>query len=508
MKVVLDSQATKSLEQQAVQQGVSYFTLMENAGAAAALHLKAKAAGKHLAIVCGKGNNGGDGFVVARQLSPVAEKISVILVQGTPVTDSAEQMFKRLPHTVEIFNWQTDTEAGRMALYSADIIVDAVYGIGFRGSLPGELHPLAEAIANAGAQVVALDLPSGIQCDTGEIHGVCIPADETISFSVAKPAHLVEPGKSCCGKVTVVSVGIPEELIHTCPTSFALTSSGMEWLQHKRSANTNKGTYGTLLTLCGSSGMAGAAMLSARAALRSGVGLVDMALPESLYPIVAPVLPEPVYTPLQQTSTGAVTEEAIHLLNEKLLGASAVLMGCGLGTGAFARSLVRRVLSCISVPLVLDADGINILAENIDILKTVRVPLILTPHPGEMARLMNTTAAEIQLHRLQYAKEFAMQHRVVLVLKGSGTIVAAPDGRAFFNPTGNPGMAKGGSGDVLAGMIASFTAQGVPPLQAALTGVYLHGLAGDRCADKWSERGMLPSDLIEELPLLFSEFKR
>lgn len=509
MKRILDSQATKDLEEAAVQAGASYLTLMENAGTAAARHMSETVLGKHVAILCGKGNNGGDGFVVARHLSAVASKISVVLVQGNPVTESSEQMFRVLPHQVEVLDWQTNPEQVRTALYGSNIIVDAMYGIGFRGSLPEELVLLIEAIEHSRATVFALDLPSGAVCDTGEVHGACISADETISFSVSKPAHFIEPAKSHCGTVSVVSVGIAEELLEKSQTNyFAMDRNSLGPLFHKRSANTNKGSYGTLLTLCGSMGMAGAAMLAAKAALRSGVGLADVALPENLYPIVASAVPEPIYTLLEQTPQGGVTEDSIHYLNEKILGASALLMGCGMGTGAYARSLVRRVLSCASVPLVLDADGINILAENIDILKTVRVPLILTPHPGEMARLLNTTAAEIQRHRLQYAKKFAMEHQVVLVLKGSGTIVAAPDGRVFLNDTGNPGMAKGGSGDVLSGMIASLAAQGVSPLLCAVYGVYLHGLAGDRCAKKYSERAMLPSDLIEELPLLFSEFKR
>ena len=227
-----------------------------------------------------------------------------------------------------------------------------------------------------------------------------------------------------------------------------------------------------------------------------------------LYPVVAGALPEPVYTLLERTHGGVISEDSAALLNREMLGASAVLLGCGLGTSALARSLLRRVAACSSVPLVIDADGINLLAENIDILKTVRVPVVLTPHPGEMARLLHTTAERVQERRLDYAGRFAREHGVTLVLKGSGTIVAASDGRVFVNTTGNPGMAKGGSGDVLAGMIASLAAQGIAPYWAAVFGVFLHGLAGDRCAKRLSQRGMLPSDLIEELPLLFSEFEQ
>jgi NAD(P)H-hydrate epimerase len=304
-------------------------------------------------------------------------------------------------------------------------------------------------------------------------------------------------------------VGVPQHLIEkTTSGLFTLEQKELFPLFRRREEDTNKGSFGTLFSVCGSTGMAGAALLSARAALRSGVGLVDLALPAELYPVVAGALAEPVYTLLRQTARGLLSEESAALLNRKMLDASAVLIGCGLGKSAFARSLLRRVAACSAAPLVIDADGINLLAENIDILKTVRASVILTPHPGEMARLLGTTAAQIQAHRLAYARRFAKEHGVILVLKGSGTLVASPDGKIFLNPTGNPGMAKGGSGDVLAGMIASLAAQGIPPFWAAVCGVYLHGLSGDRCAARLSQCAMLPSDFIEELPLLFSEFER
>ena len=507
---VLESDAVRALEEQAVQAGTEYLTLMENAGEAAAQRLKDKTPGKSVAILCGKGNNGGDGFVAARHLAEYGAKICVILVQGMPATELSKQMFQQMDHRViSVLDWAKEPEAVRTQIYSADFVLDAVYGIGFRGRLPEAMEPLLDAVGKSGAYVMALDLPSGVLCDTGEVEGCCVRADETVSFTVIKPAHLIEPGRSFCGKVSVVQVGISEELTAQMPSKiFSMEENDLASLFPKRDANTNKGSYGTLLSVCGSVGMAGAAMLAAKAALRSGVGLVDMALPGELYPVAAGALPEPVYTLLDQNRQGGLCEESAGLLTEKMLNATAVLIGCGLGKSLFARSLVRRVAACSSVPLILDADGINILAENIDILKTARVPLVLTPHPGEMARLMNTTAAQVQKYRLRFAKEFARIHQVILVLKGSGTIVAAPDGSVFLNPTGNPGMAKGGSGDVLAGLIASFAAQGMPPFFAAVCAVYLHGLAGDRCAQRLSQRGMLPSDLVEELPLLFSEFEK
>ncbi|WP_283610756.1 NAD(P)H-hydrate dehydratase [Faecalispora anaeroviscerum] len=484
---------------------------MESAGEAAAQLLREKAPGAHIVILCGKGNNGGDGFVAARHLAAWEAKVCVILVQGEPETELAGQMFRQMDlQKIQVLDWAKEPETVKAQVYSADFVLDAMYGIGFRGSLPDTLIPLLDAAETSGAFLLALDLPSGVSCDTGEVPGRCVRAAETVSFTALKPAHLIQPGRGFCGKVTVVPVGISESLMEEAETPlFGIEEKDLSLLFQEREQNSNKGSYGTLLSVCGSTGMAGAAMLAARASLRTGVGLVNMALPKELYPVVAGTLPEPVYTLLEPSQYGeTLSEGSATLLNQKMLSASAVLLGCGLGTSAFARSLLRRVAACSSVPLVIDADGINLLAENIDILKTVRVPVVLTPHPGEMARLLHTTTEQVQARRLDYAKYFAREHGVTLVLKGSGTIVAAPDGRVFVNTTGNPGMAKGGSGDVLAGMIASLAAQGITPYWAAVFGVFLHGLTGDRCAKRLSQRGMLPSDLIEELPLLFSEFEQ
>lgn len=275
-----------------------------------------------------------------------------------------------------------------------------------------------------------------------------------------------------------------------------------------RGPETNKGDYGRLLSVCGSEGMAGAAAMSALSALRCGAGIVEAALPRPIYPIVAALAPEAVFTLLDLSGDGELTPSARSALRAALSRASACLVGCGLGKGPAARELVPLLLGETPVPLVLDADGINLAAEHIDVLKTAHAPLILTPHPGEMARLLNAAAKDVQENREDCARSFAREHGVTLVLKGAGTLVASPDGRLYRNATGNPGMAKGGSGDVLAGMIASFLAQGAAPFEAAAGAVYLHGLAGDRCAARLSQCAMLPTDLIGALPELFLELGR
>ena len=274
-----------------------------------------------------------------------------------------------------------------------------------------------------------------------------------------------------------------------------------------RAADSHKGTYGTLLTVCGSYGMAGAALLCARGALRSGVGLLRAAVPQSVYPLLVDAIPEALFSAVAEQD-GCFSADAIPALDGALSAADAVVVGCGLGRGEGQTAVVRHVLSHSTVPVILDADGINAVSPHILVEETRSAPRILTPHPGEMARLMGLSTAEVQADRQAVALQLARQVHAVVVLKGHRTLIVSPDGTVMENPTGNAGMATGGSGDVLAGMIGSLAAQGVDPYVAAVCGAYLHGAAGDLAAAKHSQRGMLPTDLIEELGSLFLQFEK
>lgn len=501
---VLNSQQTRELEQAAVDAGVSYLELMENAGSAAARFLcrKYHVEHKRVVILCGKGNNGGDGYVAARRLAKEGAQVSVILVEGLPKTEIAAHMLALIRDVDIRIVMKEDMEAVRRLIMAADFIVDAIYGIGFHGSVPESMHEIFDLVGRAGADVIAFDIPSGVICDTGAVEGDCIKAKYTVTFSTLKTGHLLFPAKEYCGELYTASVGIPSQLIKKQPCSMYVTEEEtIADLFRPRKEETNKGTYGTLLMYCGSEGMVGAAVMAASAAYRTGVGLVHMAIPRELYPIAANHLVEPVYILLDP---GAETGQ----LRGSFQKATAILAGCGLGSSRQAKESIHFLLRESSVPIVLDADGINLVAEHIDILKTAKVPIVMTPHPGEMARLMGTTVKDVQAHRLEYAKKFAAQYQVVLVLKGSGTMVAHPNGTVCYNPTGNPGMAVGGSGDVLAGMIASLLAQGHDAYLSAVGGVYLHGMAGDLCAKRFSQRAMLPTDIIGQLPELFLQFEQ
>ncbi|HEX2985833.1 MAG TPA: NAD(P)H-hydrate dehydratase [Caproiciproducens sp.] len=508
----LNSAQSKELEKKAVDSGATYLQLMENAGTSCVKYLsqKHKFERKHIVVLCGKGNNGGDGYVIARCLANLGAMVIVILLEGLPATEISQKMFQQLGETnVKTVEYNGNPQMLFPMLRSADFIIDAVYGTGFHGTLRKPLEPVVKAANESKALIVSVDMPSGANCDTGAVEGVCVDADYTISFSTLKNGHLLQPARSFCGQVVVLPIGIDAKLIEQQESTLVTT----EWDLVKkiivpRRAESNKGDYGRLLCICGSSGMAGAAVMSIKAALRCGAGIVDAALPKSIYGIVASHTVEPVFTLLDFMENGELSSQSRTLLLRSLSRSTACLLGCGLGKSNAAREVVFDLLSSSRVPLIIDADGINILAENINRLKTADVPVVLTPHPGEMSRLLNTTVQDVQSHRLDYARKFASEYGVILVLKGAGTLIAQPDGKTYLNMTGNPGMAKGGSGDVLAGMIASFIAQGIDPARAAAGAAFLHGMAGDRCAKQFSQCAMLPTDMIEMLPKLFSEIGR
>ena len=505
MKKVLNREQIRELERRAAAEGTGYAALMENAGRAAARVLikKQEISGKRIAFVCGKGNNGGDGFVAARYLAERGAKATVILAEGLPTADPARQAFAALRDTtVRICLYGEEPAFASQVLVSSDAIFDAAYGVGFHGALSEQVAAIFQTVNQSRAYTIAMDLPSGVDCDTGAAAPGAVQADCTVTFSTLKPCHLLYPAKERCGEVIIAPVGIPGDLIEKQSHSLlVLDAAFCQTLFSPRRADANKGDFGGVLCFCGSYGMAGAAAMAASAALRCGAGLVHLAVPESIYPILAAKMDEPVFTVLGENAEG------FSFPPEVWTRATACLVGCGLGRSTRAGTLVRRILAESRVPVILDADGINEAAEDISMLQTARAPVILTPHPGEMARLMKSTIPDIQANRPQRAAELARETGAVVVLKGAGTLIASPEGELYYNPTGNPGMARGGSGDVLAGMIAAFAAQGFPPVVAAACGAYLHGLAGDRCAARLSQTAMLPTDLLRELPALFSEFE-
>lgn len=510
--LILNGEQTRMLEQSAVENGCTYLGLMEKAGREAAGFIQRTLSQfrRKTVVLCGNGNNGGDGFVVARCLAGWSEDVLVVLVNGVPRTQDALSMYQRACKISAVRFLEYPDESLEQELKTADLIVDGIYGIGFHGAMREAYVPLVKWVNEAAAKVVSLDLPSGVSCDLGEVEGEAIKADYTVTFSALKLCQAQYPAIEYCGQVVAADVGIPRQVYEESPYEARTTGPwALDKILAPRKLSANKGHYGALLCLCGSRGMAGAVVMSAQAASRCGVGLVDVALPESIYPIAAGGACEAIFTLLPEESTRVRMPEAKRLLSQKLKGkTTACLVGCGLGLSEESRSMVEYLVENSSVPMVIDADGLNAIAEKPEILKKAQAPMVLTPHPGEMARLLHTTTKEVQEHRLECAGKFAAAYKAVLVLKGNKTVVACPDGRLFVNLTGNPGMAKGGSGDVLAGMIGAFLAQGLSPEEAAIGGVYLHGLAGDRCAQRLSQIAMTAPDLVQELPALFLELQK
>lgn len=506
--IVTESGEMLNIERKYVSNGLPLASLMEQAGAAVAelatkIIIQNKL--KKVTVICGKGNNGGDGFVTARFLSLMSD-VTVIIANEYPTTDLGKLNFEIIPDKVDILSFAEKPDECINVINDSDILIDAIYGISFRNML----DPLSSQIINCcnkniKAVKIAVDTPSGIICNTGEIPDECFHADYTISFTTLKPLHVLYPSTDYCGKVSVARVGIPQSLIDSCTYVMKTTDEFIEKHPLKVNKKTaHKGTNGTLLSICGSYGMSGAAVLSGMAALRSGVGILRSAVPDGIYPIVASKLTESVFVPLEQSENGLISINSFDTLQYEILEkCNALLIGCGLGTSSDMAELVSAMITTSNKPIVLDADGIKSITMNKDILRQCSVPIILTPHPGEMAALTGMSISDIQKNRYNSARDFASEYRVTVILKGANTLIAFPDGNVYVNLTGNVGMAKGGSGDILAGMVASFLAQGMNYDEAAINAVYYHGLLGDKCAEKYSTRSILPSDMLEELKYIF-----
>ena len=508
---ILTAKQMKIVENESNRLGVTFLDLMENAGTAAFHVIRKQNAIENIncTVFCGKGNNGGDGFVVARKLAQMGANVLILLTDGIPETAEAYEMYLACKQ-MEMRISDTDENFGTVYgfIKKSDIIVDAIYGTGFHGALREKAIKITDVINASKAQIYALDIPSGVDADNCTVDEHAVKADCTIAFDSYKYAHVSSVSKYQCGNIEVRAIGIPEEAHDAVKTKSVLIDEEMVFSAiKKRREDANKGTYGKLLNVCGSFGMTGAAVMATKSALRVGTGLVTLAAPENLILPLSCHLVESTMMPLPEEGH-LVSKDAAAILEEELTHYTACLIGCGLGVNENTQYNLEHLIRTSEVPLIIDADGINLLAQNINILKEKKSPIILTPHMGEMARLLGCTVKNLQRYKLEAALKFAKKFEIILVLKDYNTVVATPDGRLFFNSTGNAGLAKGGSGDVLAGMIAGLTAQRIHPALAAISGVYLHGLAADKCAARKSQYGMLPSDILDDLCEIFLEHKR
>ena len=515
MKAVTRNQM-KQIETNSLKQDLTFHRLMENAGSAAAAFIRRtfqvdQKRGLGCMVFCGAGNNGGDGLVVARKLYECGANVLVVLVDGVPTGAEASAMYEAVElMQLPLADFTQNREQILEYLPGIDILVDAMYGTGFHGELDAKHAAACNAINSAIGAVIALDIPTGVECDTGYADKHAVRADFTLAFDSFKLLHLLPQSRELCGQVELLDIGIPDEAKKGLWVEFgSLTTEQVFEHLPPRVAESHKGSYGKLLNIAGSARYRGAAALSTMGALRCGAGIVALAAVEPACAAVAAQIPEATFLPLAQTSEGTMDwENARAQIASELTSANAILVGCGLQNAAATLRMLEYVLQSARCPVVIDADGINALCGNIHLLKEARAPVVLTPHPGEMARLCGTDIADIQCNRLGAAMRFAAEHRVTLVLKGHETLTALPNGGVYLNSTGNPGLAKGGSGDVLAGMIGAFLAQGVEPSLAAACAVHLHGLAADETARRLSQYAMLPSELLCDLGQIFLQNQR
>jgi ADP-dependent NAD(P)H-hydrate dehydratase / NAD(P)H-hydrate epimerase len=507
--------------------GVPSLTLMKNAGTAVAeFALESYPSAKSFGVICGKGNNGGDGFVTARKLYEAEKEVCVLLL-GDPkeLKGDAAENFKKLaaesksppsrkkhekggaPSAIEIYEgWKS---SGSGAVFECDVLIDAILGTGFRPPVSGGYAEAIAKINATDAPVIAVDIPSGADADVmGEQTGAVARADAIVTFTAPRPAHVF--GKLTNGPTIIAPIGSPEQAIQSSLKLNLITPNDVASFFAPRPRDSNKGMYGHVLVIGGSLGKAGAGAMAGFSALRTGAGLVTVATAKSVLATVAGFHPELMTEPLAETTQGTIAlaaEGAIEQLAEKK---TVQAIGPGISRNEETAEVVRRIVGEARTAVVLDADGLNAFEGKAEALnrkdregraKDKKGTLVLTPHPGEMSRLTGMSTAAIQRDRVNVARNFAQEHGLILVLKGDRTIVAGPDGEAWVNPTGNPGMATGGTGDILTGIVAGLLAQFPKrPFEAVIAAVYLHGLAGDVACESTGEQALVATDLIKALP--------
>jgi hydroxyethylthiazole kinase-like uncharacterized protein yjeF len=487
----------RQLDQRTIAAGTTGEELMERAGYAVArtvVEFLKRRDSRAALLFAGKGNNGGDAIVAARHLAGAGCHPTLVLLcrrnelQGDPLLH-----FQKLVSGIHVFELPTlDQLSEIVAETEPAVIVDGLLGTGLKGEVR-EPHATAIKVINGlHRPVVAIDTPSGLDSYTGEVCSVCVRADATVTMGLPKVGLLKPAATDFVGRIEVADIGFPRQFVEEIETDVELlTGQDIAPLFPRPQRSAHKGDFGHLLVIAGSEGYTGAPVTTAHAAARTGAGLVTLAVPRDIYPIVAGNCPPEV---MPQPFDGV----------PNTTGFDAVAIGPGLGQQPETQKMIWKIASSCSLPMVVDADALNAIAHNVSGLKRLKKPFVLTPHPGEMARLIGKTTKEVQANRWETARGFADEYGVVTVLKGAGTVVTDASGSLWINSTGNPGMAKGGMGDALTGIIGAFLAQGMTPLGAARAGVFVHGLAGDLACEKFGERAMLTTDLIEHLGAVFA----
>lgn len=485
--------------------GVPSLTLMENAGTAVAeFVLNEYPQADRISVICGKGNNGGDGFVAARKLHEIGKKVSVLLLApSADLRGDAAAMFSRLPIKAREAKDTAELDNAK-EIFNADLLIDAILGTGFRPPVSGLYADAISKLNTSCAAIVAVDIPSGADADSyanKKESDLVVRADAIATFTAPRPAHVF--GQLTSGQTVIAQIGSPEEAIVSNLKLNLITAKDISALLVPRPRDSNKGMYGHVLVIGGSLGKAGAAAMSGISALRSGAGLVTVATAKSVLSTVAGFHPEVMTEPLEETEIGTIAMDAFTSgkLDELADKMTVLAIGPGISRHPQTSELVRQAVAKYKNPIVLDADGLNAFEGRTKELNGRGRTLIITPHPGEMARLADCSTSDVQKDRLNIARNFARDHELIVVLKGNRTLIADPSGEVWVNTTGNPGMATGGTGDILTGMVAGFVAQNPNRvLEAAYAAVHLHGLAGDVACETMGEHCLVATDLLQGLP--------
>jgi hydroxyethylthiazole kinase-like uncharacterized protein yjeF len=492
--------------------GIPGPVLMENAARGATrvcLDHFAPAPGSRVVILCGPGNNGGDGYVMARYLLQAGLQVTVIvLAEARKITGDALlnlNVIQRMGLDIREAPGSDKWKESSSLLSTCDFIVDGILGTGLNAPVRGFYQQVIEEVNSSKKPVLSVDIPSGLNADSGQIMGVAIRADLTVTFGFPKLGQILFPGAEFAGRLVRIDIGIPRTVADRMPVKYRLIEpEDFSDLLAREKQDIHKGNRGHLLVIAGSIGKTGAATLTSLGALRAGAGLVTLGIPKSLNAIMEEKLTEAMTTPLPDTVDGTLSLRAERDILKLMEGKTAVALGPGLSTHPETTDLVRRIVSRCPLPIVIDADGLNALSEDPSPLRSCGNKAILTPHPGEMARLGGLKNTEVQSDRVGTASRFSEKYGCTLVLKGARTLIAQPKGEIFVNPTGNPALSSGGSGDVLTGLVGGFLARGWPMAKAAMSAVYLHGLAADLLAETMGQAGVLAGELLDVIPMLMA----
>ena len=507
MKLVT-SEEMRRIDKKAIEEiGIPSIVLMENAGLKVADAIEKKYGplkGKYVYIFAGSGNNGGDGMVVARHLFNQKVKAKIFLlaekknIKGDAATNLA--IIEKMGIPMREITSPAFMESLEKELAKADIVVDALLGTGAKGAPRGLMKKVIDLINKHSKNTVAVDIPTGVDADRGEVRGEAIKAEYTVSLAYPKRGLYLYPGMDYAGEIEIADIGIPTGLEEDKINSELLTLAGISKKLFFRKPSSHKGSFGHLLVIAGSPGMTGAASLTALSALRVGAGLVTLGIPEDLNPILETKLTEVMTLPLPQSKDKTLCKEGFEKIRDFSQKCKAMAIGPGISSTKQTKELISTIIDQLDIPLVIDADGINVLAGELSLLKKYKAPLIITPHPGEMSRLVGASVEEIQKDRIGFTMALARRIGAIVVLKGARTVIASKEGNSWVNLTGNPGMATGGSGDILTGIIGGLLTQKLSSLEAAKTGVYLHGYAADLAAQKKGEISLIASDILETIP--------